>query len=130
MSNVPGCVICYEEYSHQCPPSEIPVVLPCGHTFHRSCIQCLTTCPLCRHSFQASKVHPNFTLIELLSSASSKTETTKITPRPAPRPAQAISAEQTWSDWFAQTAVPALGLAAGVGTAVYFATRNDDRRRR
>ena len=51
------CSICFERFTE-------PIILKCGHSFDRSCIKDLTTCPLCRKHITAWTT--NWQLIHLL----------------------------------------------------------------
>lgn len=44
------------------------VVLPCGHSFHRSCAERCTNrrCPLCQQPFEVGTLRPNFALEEIM----------------------------------------------------------------
>lgn len=53
------CMICLDEISeYDSEIQKFPVILECGHIFHRRCIQQWKsinhTCPLCRQNFHAS----------------------------------------------------------------------------
>ncbi len=43
MDNPYNCVICWKRFTQ-------PVVLNCGHTFDKHCLDSITTCPICREN--------------------------------------------------------------------------------
>jgi hypothetical protein len=48
------CTICYNKYSH---PSNIPLVLTCGHTFCNECVCRFSKCPHCRQPITSTIIN-------------------------------------------------------------------------
>ena len=61
MDQITTCSICYSKYSK---PSLVPLILPCGHTFCKSCTNKFSKCPMCREPFTTSTL--NIVLFQLI----------------------------------------------------------------
>lgn len=64
-TNIEDCPICNEKWDDTFEKHRDPLLLQCGHTLCRACLNDTKRCPICRN-YTANKAMSNYSLIDIL----------------------------------------------------------------